>query len=192
MLCLKAAAKRACSTSTPMPFPFQMRTGCLVAAVLLLCPAVLGIPLLDAAAVSAISTLGWGSSGHLRHVTEAASHDLSQNAAHDEPSRALPTAPPPTHITSEGDLAPTPPISVMEHALVAVACDATIPHVAGAAPSLILIGGSDLSGTALSSVLSLDIASRQWRPLQPMPQPRQAALAVLSQSWGGVVVCGGR
>ena len=94
--------------------------------------------------------------------------------------------------SNDWTLAPPPPISIMEHALVAFACDATIPHVAGTSPSLILIGGSDLSGTALSSVLSLDIASRQWRPLQPMPQPRQAAMAVLSQSWGGVVVCGGR
>jgi hypothetical protein len=95
-------------------------------------------------------------------------------------------------LTPEWNLAPPLPISMMEHALVSLACNASDPHPTGTTASIILIGGSNSSGSASASVYSYDIVLRQWLELKPMPEPRQAAMAVFSQSWGGVVVCGGR
>lgn len=94
-------------------------------------------------------------------------------------------------LTPEWNLAPPLPISMMEHALVSLACNASDPHPTGTTASIILIGGSNSSGSASASVYSYDIVLRQWLELKPMPEPRQAAMAVFSQSWGGVVVCGG-
>jgi hypothetical protein len=89
-------------------------------------------------------------------------------------------------------LSPPPPFSIMEHAMVPVACDSSISYPLGTAATIILIGGSNASGAASASVISFDVGRRLWRALQPLPHPRQAAMAVFSQSWGGVVVCGGR
>jgi hypothetical protein len=94
--------------------------------------------------------------------------------------------------SNDWTLAPPPPISIMEHALVTLACDAGISYPAGTSASLILIGGSNASGAASPTVLSFDIDHKQWLVLQPMPEPREASMAVFSQSWGGIVVCGGR
>ena len=178
---------------------FQMRPACLLVATVLLLPAVLAIPIPAAAAAS--STLGWSCGGGctlapLRHavaaaLTNAASRNITEDTTHNEPAPPRPRAHA-TRITSEWVSAPAPPMSVMEHALVAIACDSSIPLSSSMPPSLILIGGSDTSGAATSSLLSLDVARGQWLVLQPMPQPRQAAMAVLSHTWGGVVVCGGR
>lgn len=105
---------------------------------------------------------------------------------------ALPKWPRDQHrSSSQWTSAPPPPASIMQHALVPLACDAATPSIVATA-SLLLIGGSNASGAASASVLSFDIARGHWQALQPMPQPRQAAMAVMSPAWGGVVVCGGR
>jgi hypothetical protein len=95
-------------------------------------------------------------------------------------------------VTSEWTMAPPPPLSLMEHSLVSLGCDSASSYPTGTTPSIVLIGGSNASGSTIASVYSFDINLHQWLVLNPMPEPRQAAMAVLSQSRGGIVVCGGR
>jgi hypothetical protein len=95
-------------------------------------------------------------------------------------------------LISDWTLAPPVPISIMEHSLVSIFCDAVGSHLTGTSASIILIGGSNASGSASASVYSFSIDLNQWLVLKPMPEPRQAAMAVFSQTWGGVIVCGGR
>ena len=149
----------------------------------LLSVATLAIPLPDANSLRA-SLHGWSHSSQPVPVLDAESviaHEalLKSSKSH-------------TPITYEWALAPPLPFSIMEHALVPVACDSSTSYPPGTAANFILIGGSNSSGAASASVFSFNIDRQQWLALQPLPQPRQAAMAVFSQSRGGVIVCGGR
>ncbi len=59
----------------------------------------------------------------------------------------------------------------------------------GVYASLILIGGSNASGAASASVLSFDIDHKQWVVLQPMPEPREASMAVFFCNRGVASAC---
>jgi hypothetical protein len=148
----------------------------------LLSAATLAIPLPDAHPLRS-SLHGWS------HSTQPAPAPDASVTAHEAPLRFSESR---TPITSDWVLSPPPPFSIMEHAMVPVACDSSISYPPGTAASIILIGGSNASGAASASVISFDVGRRLWRALQPLPHPREAAMAVFSQSWGGVVVCGGR
>ncbi len=154
-----------------------------VFSIILLASAALGVPLVHSSPI-ATSLQGWTKpkSSTLQPDTtpapvEAGLFEYAQNS---------------THLISEWTAAPPLPISIMEHALVTIGCEAAASQPTGAAASIILIGGSDSSGTASASVYSFDINLQKWFLLKPMPEPRQAAMAVFSESWDGVVVCGGR
>ena len=161
---------------------FLMAKDSLFFCFVLLSAATLAIPLPDAHPLRS-SLHGWS------HSTQPAPAPDAPVTAHEALLRSSESR---TPITSDWVLSPPPPFSIMEHAMVPVACDSSISYPLGTTASIILIGGSNASGAASAFVISFDVGRRLWRALQPLPHPRQAAMAVFSQSWGGVVVCGGR
>jgi hypothetical protein len=154
-----------------------------VFSIILLASAAMGVPLVHSSPI-ATSLQGWTK-------PESSSPQPDASPAHVE-ADLFEYARKSSRLISEWTLAPPLPISIMEHALVTIGCEAAASQPTGAAASIVLIGGSDSSGAASAAVYSFNINLQQWFLLKPMPEPRQAAMAVFSESWDGVVVCGGR